>query len=81
MELQRLTCRNNRPSDQKVHLAAIEKAKLSAWSKYTANFDAKTGAYLKKENEFTGNLENYITDWVVLDAKTAQNPGEFIPSV
>ena len=68
MELQRLTCRNNRPSDQKVHLAAIEKAKLSAWSKYTANFDAeKTAAYLKKESDFTGNLENYITDYVVLD--------------
>ena len=28
MELQRLTCRNNRPSDQKVHLAAIEKLSL-----------------------------------------------------
>ena len=74
MELQRLTCRNNRPSDQKVHLAAIEKAKLSAWSKYTANFDAeKTAAYLKKESDFTGNLENYITEWVVLDADCSKS--------
>ena len=74
MELQRLTCRNNRPSDQKVHLAAIEKAKLSAWSKYTANFDAeKTAAYLKKESDFTGNLENYITDYVVLDSDCSKS--------
>ena len=74
MELQRLTCRNNRPSDQKVHLAAIEKAKLSAWSKYTANFDAeKTAAYLKKESDFTGNLENYITDYVVLDSECSKS--------
>ena len=74
MELQRLTCRNNRPSDQKVHLAAIEKAKLSAWSKYTASFNAeKTAAYLEKENEFTGNLENYITDYVVLDSDCSKS--------
>ena len=74
MELQRLTCRNNRPSDQKVHLAAIEKAKLSAWSKYTAGFNSeKTEAYLKKENEFTNNLENYITDYVVLDSDCSKS--------
>lgn len=74
MELQRLTCRNNRPSDQKVHLAAIEKAKLSAWSKYTASFNAeKTASYLEKENEFTGNLENYITDFVVLDSDCSKS--------
>ena len=74
MELQRLTCRNNRPSDQKVHLAAIEKAKLSAWSKYTASFNAeKTASYLEKENEFTGNLENYITDYVVLDSDCSKS--------
>jgi hypothetical protein len=74
MELQRLTCRNNRPSDQKVHLAAIEKAKLSAWSKYTAGFNSeKTAAYLKKENEFTNNLENYITDYVVLDTDCSKS--------
>ncbi len=69
MELERLTCKDNRPSQRKVHLAAIEKAKLSAWNKYTAEFKAeKTAAYLKKENEFTSNLENYITDYVVLDS-------------
>mgnify|MGYP005637869267 CR=1 FL=1 len=69
MELERLTCKDNRPSQRKVHLAAIEKAKLSAWSKYTAEFNAeKTAAYLKKESEFTSNLENYITDYVVLDS-------------
>ena len=74
MELQRLTCRNNRPSDQKVHLAAIEKAKLSAWSKYTASFNAeKTASYLEKENEFTSNLENYITDYVVLDSDCSKS--------
>ncbi len=74
MELERLTCRNNRPSDQKVHLAAIEKAKLSAWSKYTASFNAeKTASYLEKENEFTGNLENYITDYVVLDSDCSKS--------
>ena len=74
MELERLTCRNNRPSDQKVHLAAIEKAKLSAWSKYTASFNAeKTASYLEKENEFTGNLENYITDFVVLDSDCSKS--------
>ena len=73
MELERLTCRKNRPSDQKVHLAAIEKAKLSAWSKYTANFNSeKTTAYLKRENEFTGNLDDYITDFVVLDSNCSK---------
>ena len=73
MELERLTCRKNRPSDQKVHLAAIEKAKLSAWSKYTASFNSeKTTAYLKRENEFTGNLDDYITDFVVLDSNCSK---------
>ena len=73
MELERLTCRGNKPSDQKVHLAAIEKAKLSAWSKYTASFNSeKTTAYLKRENEFTGNLDDYITDFVVLDSNCSK---------
>jgi len=74
MELERLTCRGNKPSDQKVHLAAIEKAKLSAWSKYTASFNSeKTAAYLKRENEFTGNLDDYITDFVVLDSNCSKS--------
>ena len=73
MELERLTCKDSRPSQRKVHLAAIEKAKLSAWSKYTAEFNAeKTAAYLKIENEFTSNLENYITDYVVLDSNCSK---------
>ena len=69
VELTGRTCSNGKPSNKKLHLEAIEKAKLSGWNKYTAKFSSeKTDAYVANENSFIGNLDNYITEYIILDS-------------
>ncbi len=54
--------------DEKARNKAVRRAQLSAWKRYTANFNAaKTKAYRKIENEILGSLERYIIDVALLD--------------
>lgn len=69
VELTGWTCSNGRPSNKKLHLEAIDKAKQSGWDKYTAKFSSdKSDAYIANEKSFLGNLDNYITEYIVLDS-------------
>ena len=58
IELDRSTCRDGKPADKNKHFEAIEKAKLSAWNKYTATLSsdiANASIYLLSDQA------NYIT--------------------
>ena len=69
VELTGWTCSNGRPSNKKLHLEAIDRAKQSGWDKYTAKFSSdKSDAYIANEKSFLGNLDNYITEYIVLDS-------------
>lgn len=73
VELSGRTCSGGKPSDRKLHLEALEKAKVSGWSKYTAKFSPdKSDAYINNESTFLGNLDNYITEYIVLDANCSK---------
>ena len=53
IELNKSTCRDGRPADKKKHFEAIEKAKLSAWNKYTSTLSSdRLNAYYASEDFF-----------------------------
>ena len=67
IELNKSTCRDGRPADKKKHFEAIEKAKLSAWNKYTSTLSSdRLNAYYASEDFFLSELDQYITDYVIL---------------
>jgi len=73
VELTGRTCSGGKPSDKRLHLDAIEKAKVSGWNKFTAKFSPdKTDAYVANENAFLNNLDNYITEYIILDANCSK---------
>ncbi len=77
IELDRSTCRDGKPADKNKHFEAIEKAKLSAWNKYTATLSSdRANAYYASEDKFLSELDQYITDYVILTtdcSKTDRN--------
>lgn len=77
IELDRSTCRDGKPADKNKHFEAIEKAKLSAWNKYTATLSSdRANAYYASEDKYLSELEQYITDYVILTtdcSKTDRN--------
>ena len=77
IELDRSTCRDGKPADKNKHFEAIEKAKLSAWNKYTATLSSdRANAYYASEDKYLSELDQYITDYVILTtdcSKTDRN--------
>ena len=77
IELDRSTCRDGKPADKNKHFEAIEQAKLSAWNKYTATLSSdRANAYYASEDKYLSELEQYITDYVILTtdcSKTDRN--------
>lgn len=77
IELNKSTCRDGRPADRNKHFEAIEKAKISAWNKYTSNLSSdRLNAYYASEDRFLAELDQYITDYVILTtdcSKTNRN--------
>ena len=77
IELNKSTCWDGKPADRNKHFEAIEKAKISAWNKYTSNLSSdRLNAYYASEDRFLAELDKYITDYVILTAdcsKTKRN--------
>lgn len=77
IELNKSTCRDGRPADRNKHFEAIEKAKISAWNKYTSSLSSdRLNAYYASEERFLAELDQYITDYVILTtdcSKTNRN--------
>jgi hypothetical protein len=67
-------CSDNRPREKKVHLQAIESAKKAAWNNYVAKFSAeKMTNYMKNENNFTSEIDKYITEYVILETECSKS--------
>ena len=77
IELNKSTCIDGRPADRNKHFEAIEKAKISAWNKYTSSLSSdRLNAYYASEERFLAELDQYITDYVILTtdcSKTNRN--------
>ena len=76
VELDRSTCRDGKPADRNKQLDAIEKAKISAWEKYTSTFTSeKISTY---ENLSSSSPHNeFIIDYVVLSSDCSKNDRTF----
>ena len=74
IELDKTTCRENKPTDKNKHFAAINKAKESAWNKYIATLSAdRSNAYYASEQDFLAELDSYITDYVILTSDCSKS--------
>lgn len=74
IELDKTTCRENRPTDKNKLFAAINKAKESAWNKYIATLSAdRSNAYYASEQDFLAELDSYITDYVILTSDCSKS--------
>ena len=82
IELNKSTCRDGRPADRNKHFEAIEKAKLSAWNKYTATLSSdRLNAYYASEDSFLSELDQYITDYVILTTDCSKTDRNYTVSI
>ena len=82
IELNKSTCRDGRPADRNKHFEAIEKAKLSAWNKYTATLSSdRLNAYYASEDRFLSELDQYITDYVILTTDCSKTDRNYTISI
>ena len=82
VELTGRTCSDGKPSDKNMQFKAIEKAKLSAWNKYTASLSGdRSSAYLDSEDEFLSELDQYITDYVILTSNCSKTDRSYSVSL
>lgn len=67
VELGKFTCRDGKPADREKNLEALKKAKLSAWSNFISTLPGdRASIYYSRENEFLANIDEYISDYVIL---------------
>ena len=67
VELGKFTCRDGKPTDREKNLEALKKAKLSAWSNFISTLPGdRASIYYSRENEFLANIDEYISDYVIL---------------
>lgn len=67
-------CKDNRPRSKDDHFQAIEKAKKAAWDKYIGKFSAeKMTNYMSNTNEFVSNLDQFITEYVILETDCSKS--------
>lgn len=80
--LDRATCRDGKPIDRKKQIEAVEKAKKSAWEKYTSNLSSeKSSAYFTSEKKYLSDLDQYITDYVILTSSCSKKDRNFTISI
>ena len=80
VKLDRSTCRDGQPADRKKQLNAIEKAKTSAWVKYTSTFNSeKISAYDKwfSSDVLRSPIKEFIIDYVVLSSDCSKSDRTF----
>jgi hypothetical protein len=82
VQLDRYTCRDGRPADKNKQSLAIEKAKRSAWEKYTSRLSSdRSAAYFESEQEFLSDIDSYITDYVILTADCSKSKRNYTVSI
>ena len=82
IELTGRSCRDGKPSDKKLQFEAIEKAKLSAWNKYTAKLSGdRNAAYLKQESSFIQSIDDYIADYTILTSNCSKKDRSYSVSL
>lgn len=80
--LDRATCRDGKPADRNKQIEAVEKAKKSAWEKYTSNLSSdKSSAYYASEEKYLSELDKYITDYVILTANCSKTDRSYTISI
>ena len=80
--LDRATCRDGKPADRNKQIEAVEKAKKSAWEKYTSNLSSdKSSAYYALEEKYLSELDKYITDYVILTANCSKTDRNYTISI
>ena len=80
--LDRATCRDGKPADRNKQIQAVEKAKKSAWEKYTSNLSSeKSTAYYASEAKYLSELDEYITDYVILTANCSKTDRNYTISI
>ena len=80
VKLDRSTCRDGQPVDRKKQLNAIEKAKTSAWVKYTSTFNSeKISAYDKwfSSDVPRSPIKEFIIDYVVISSDCSKSDRTF----
>ena len=80
VKLDRSTCRDGQPADRKKQLKAIEKAKTSAWVKYTSTFNSeKISAYDKwfSSDVPRSPIKEFIIDYVVISSDCSKSDRTF----
>ena len=80
VKLDRSTCRDGQPADRKKQLNAIEKAKTSAWAKYTSTFNSeKISAYDKwfSSDALRSPIKEFIIDYVVISSDCSKSDRTF----
>ena len=80
--LDRATCRDGKPADRNKQIEAVEKAKKSAWEKYTSNLSSdKSSAYYASEEKYLSELDKYISDYVILTANCSKTDRNYTISI
>lgn len=78
VELGRFTCRDGKPTDIEKNLEALKKAKLSAWSNFISTLPGdRASIYYSRENEFLVNIDEYISDYVILTNNCSKKERSF----
>tara|TARA_B100000925_G_C22004300_1_gene472840 strand:- start:1689 stop:2813 length:1125 start_codon:yes stop_codon:yes gene_type:complete len=76
VKLDRSTCRDGQPADRKKQLNAIEKAKISAWEKYTSTFTSEKISTYENLSSSSPHKE-FIIDYVVLSSDCSKSDRTF----
>ena len=82
IELDRTTCREWRPTDRNKQFEAIDKSKKSACEKYVSTLSSdRSNAYYASEQTFLSELDNYITDYVILTTDCSKTDRNYTISI
>ena len=82
VELNKTTCRENKPTDRNKHFLAIENAKKSAWNKYISSLSSdRSAAYYSSEQSFLSELDDYIIDYVILSSDCSKSKRNYTVSL
>ena len=78
VELSKNSCRDGKPIDRNKNLEALRKAKISAWSNFISSLPGdRASIYYSRESEFLSNIDEYISDYVILTNNCSKKERSF----
>lgn len=78
VELGKNSCRDGKPTDRNKNLEALRKAKISAWSNFISSLPGdRASIYYSRESEFLTNIDEYISDYVILTNNCSKKERSF----